>query len=242
MYKKAKNILFLMVLLSAACAGTTFADEVTKSDDLRAVDRPAPIGWSLMDTSQPPSCGVAKGRNRALPVPDRETFGGAEIFALGGGGPLGSMFSRLNIRRRDSDVCTLMQAISAEVYRGQRVRLSAKLGTQDFRNGGRAGLWMRVDDANGKVASFDNMESRPITRTQDWKRYDVVLDVPADASDIAFGFLLVGKYGSVFAADFSLEPVDNSVPVTAGAPPRSAPSDLPKAPVNLDFREGRTIR
>ena len=58
--------------------------------------------------------------------------------------------------------------------------------------------------------------------------YDVVLDVPMDAVDIAFGFLLNGK-GEVLADDLKLEEVAKDIPLT------SHENHLPDAPVNLDF-------
>ena len=41
-----------------------------------------------------------------------------------------------------------------------------------------AGLWMRVDGQQNQVLSFDNMQNRPFRETTDWKKYEVVLDVP----------------------------------------------------------------
>ena len=52
----------------------------------------------------------------------------------------------------------------------------------------KAQMWMRVDGANTKILSFDNMDSRPVRGTTSWTRYEIVLDVPADSIDIAFGF------------------------------------------------------
>lgn len=122
---------------------------------------------------------------------------------------------------------TLMQLISAENYHGQHVRLSGYLKTEDAT---RAQLWMRVDGPDRKVLSFDNMDSRPITGTSDWGRYEIVLDVPTDSVDIAFGFLLI-QGGKVWGHDFGLEKVDAAVPATASAAP-----ELPKGPVNMDFQ------
>lgn len=120
---------------------------------------------------------------------------------------------------------TLMQTISAEDYRGGRWRLSADMKTEQA---GRAQMWMRVDGDNRKTLAFDNMDSRPVSGTTDWKRYQIVLDVPSDSIDIAFGFFLM-QSGKVWADNFKLEKVDASVPVT------SSMAGMPKAPRNLDF-------
>lgn len=120
---------------------------------------------------------------------------------------------------------TLMQTVNAQAYHGKRLRLSGWLKTKDAN---KAALWMRIDGGDKKIVGFDNMDDRPVTGTVDWKRYDVVLDVPQDAVDIAFGFMLNGK-GEVLADDLKLEEVAKDVPVT------SRGSHLPDAPVNLDF-------
>ncbi|HEY4212806.1 MAG TPA: hypothetical protein VGM84_15090 [Steroidobacteraceae bacterium] len=122
---------------------------------------------------------------------------------------------------------TLMQTIAADNYRGSRWRLSGYLRTDAA---SRALMWMRVDGPDGKVLAFDNMESRPVTGTTAWSRYDVVLDVPPESVDIAFGFLLISS-GKVWGDDFKLEKVDPTVPVTAGEPL------LSRAPANTDFED-----
>jgi len=122
---------------------------------------------------------------------------------------------------------TLMQQISAENYRGQQVRLSGYLKTEAAT---RAQMWMRVDGPDHKVLSFDNMDNRPVTGTTGWTRYEVVLNVPPDSVKIAFGFLLI-QAGKVWGDDFKLEQVDATIPSTASAAPQ-----LPKEPVNMDFR------
>jgi hypothetical protein len=123
---------------------------------------------------------------------------------------------------------TLMQTIDAENYRDGRWRLSGYLKTSDAT---RAQMWMRVDGPEHKVVSFDNMDARPVTGTTPWTRYDIVLDVPPDSMDIAFGFLLT-QGGKVWGDNFRLEKVPAEVPVTS---PTTAATVLPKQPVNIDF-------
>jgi hypothetical protein len=120
---------------------------------------------------------------------------------------------------------TLMQTISADDVRGGRVRLSVYLRTE---NAGRAQAWVRVDASDGRVLAFDNMAARAVVGSTDWRRHEVVLDVPADAARVAFGFLLAEK-GKVWADSFALERVGTDVPVTA------APASLPSKPRNLGF-------
>jgi hypothetical protein len=123
---------------------------------------------------------------------------------------------------------TLMQDFRADHYLGKRVRFSALVktdGVQDW-----AGLWMRVDKGPQQLA-FDNMQGRSIKGTTNWQRYDVVLDVPQDATGIFFGVLLSGP-GAVWLNDAKFEIVGPNVPTTGmGA------AQKPYEPVNLDFEK-----
>ncbi len=110
---------------------------------------------------------------------------------------------------------TLMQGVKADPYRGTRVRMSgwAKAnGVTDW-----AGLWMRVDGPDTRKTqrslSFDNMENRPIKGTSGWTRYEIVLDVPAESVEIAFGILLQGG-GEVWLDDVQFAKVGNTIPTT----------------------------
>jgi hypothetical protein len=92
---------------------------------------------------------------------------------------------------------------------------------------------MRVDK-DKTMAAFDNMQNRAVKGTQPWKTYDVVLDVPADATGIYFGVLLSGA-GEVWINDVSFEVVGKEIPTTNPAPVQ-APA-LPSHPVNLKFTD-----
>ncbi len=106
---------------------------------------------------------------------------------------------------------SVVQSFSADEYLGKRVRLSAYVKTQGVKDW--AGLWMRIDGEKYKVLGFDNMENRPIKGTTDWKKYEIVLDVPAESVTMNIGLLLTGE-GQVWWDDVRLEVVDNSVPTT----------------------------
>ena len=149
----------------------------------------------------------------------------------------------------------LAQSVRADAFRGKRVRLSAFLKTLRVDEGA-AGLWMRVDGAQG-VLSSDFMENRPLMGNNDWAERDVVLDVPLNAVGITFGFLLSGS-GEAWMDDVALDVVSTDVattghpgglypevrPATADAPPRargsqrSAYLNAPGQPVNMSLRVG----
>jgi hypothetical protein len=88
-----------------------------------------------------------------------------------------------------------------------------------------------------KALSFDNMKGgkkdRSIQGSSDWTRYDIVLDVPMNASNIAYGALLPGT-GQIWFDDMKFEVVDKDVPTT-GMEEETMSTN--KEPVNLSFEK-----
>jgi hypothetical protein len=128
---------------------------------------------------------------------------------------------------------TLMQSVDAKAWLGKRLRMKGWMKTADVK--GRAGLWMRVDQTGIMAsAAFDNMSDRPVEGTTPWTAYEIVLDVPTNASAIAFGVMLTGE-GQLWLDNVSLEVVGPEVSVTQ----RTKPSkyQLPTEPTNLDFEQ-----
>ncbi|MCH8851066.1 MAG: DUF3471 domain-containing protein [Planctomycetes bacterium] len=120
---------------------------------------------------------------------------------------------------------SLTQCIDVGKYRGQRVRYRGYLQTEKVVTG-RATLWMRIEGADGGVIAFDNRRDRRVHGTTEWKRYEVVLDVPAEAATMCFGMLLKGD-GSAWVDDLKIEIVGGDVPIT-GTPLRVAIKIDPK--------------
>ncbi len=115
---------------------------------------------------------------------------------------------------------TLKQTCLPGKYLGKRVKMTGYMRSKDVSDW--ASFWMRVDRADTTLqadsvlintVSFDNMEDRSIKGTTDWKKYEVVLDVPANASGISFGGMLIGT-GQIWFDNLNFEIVDKSVPVT----------------------------
>lgn len=126
----------------------------------------------------------------------------------------GAASGRIRLTGEIQSFGTLTQAIAADAWRGKRVRLSGWLRTQGV-DTGFAGLWLRIDPASGSGGTvwFDNMSDRGVKGTTGWKRYQVVLDAPKKAGNIAFGALLVGG-GTVWVDDLELAAVGKDIPVT----------------------------
>ena len=125
---------------------------------------------------------------------------------------------------------TLMQMFDAGNMKGKRYRLTG--WTKCSNVCGWAGMWMRVDGHDrGKHLAFDNMQDRPLKGNMDWDLQEIVLDVPENSTNIAFGVLLNGA-GEVWMDDFQFEEVGLEVKTT------TKKSCVNKAPTNLDFESG----
>ncbi len=129
---------------------------------------------------------------------------------------------------------TLMQSLSPSGYSGQRIKLSAYIKSEDVKEW--AGLWMRVD-AGKKIASFDNMQDRPIAGNTEWTKYEIVLDVPQESTNISFGVLLSGT-GIVWFDDLEFETVSKDVKTTGDMNRSCGIQYQNENPINLDFSQG----
>jgi DNA-binding winged helix-turn-helix (wHTH) protein len=98
---------------------------------------------------------------------------------------------------------TLMQQFGTGQYAGKRLRLTAFVKAEEVRDW--AGLWIRVE-RGPTIVSFDTMQDQPIKGTTNWQNYEVFLDVPRDATQIAFGILL-SKSGTVWLNSVKFESV-----------------------------------
>lgn len=125
-----------------------------------------------------------------------------------------------SIEKKIDGFGTLMQTCLPGKYLGKRVKMTGYLRSKNVSDW--ASFWMRVDRADTTLqadsvlinsVSFDNMEDRPIKGTTDWKKYEVVLDVPSNTSRISFGGMLIGT-GQIWFDNLNFEIVDKSVTVT----------------------------
>ena len=186
-----------------------------------------PNGWRITPED-------SKAANYRLTVDSRTKHGGAASAFISG-----------MCADNNTDWASLAQSITADEFRGKRVRLTAWLKTDGVN---KAGLWMRVDGSRHTLG-FDNMDDRAVSGTSDWKQYSVVLDVPAEAVNLYFGTLVQGA-GNVWADDFKLETVGAETPSTNRDSAedakrdngRDAKPDANKKAVNLDFEAGAVAK
>jgi len=127
---------------------------------------------------------------------------------------------------------TLMQQCKADKYAGKKIKMSGSVKSANVTNW--AGLWLRVDQAgSSQYLAFDNMNDRAIKGTTDWKKYDIVLDVPSNASMLAFGALMAGT-GQIWFDNITFEVVGNAEKST-GITNSNKSSHIHTEPTNLDF-------
>ena len=121
---------------------------------------------------------------------------------------------------------TLMQTFGADSHRAKRLRMRGYVKTEAVKDW--AGLWMRVDGRQQGALRFD---SRPISGTNGWHLYDIVLDVPDESTAISFGILLQGA-GKVYVDDITFDVVPTTVETT-----NMTTKTPPAGPSNLDFEK-----
>jgi hypothetical protein len=104
---------------------------------------------------------------------------------------------------------TLIQAIDADDYVGERLKMTAYVKTENVQGAG-VGMWMRVDgkSRSSRTLSFYNMCDKPIIGTTDWKKYEIILDVPKKSEAIFYGLFLHG-IGQAWLQDVRFEIVDH---------------------------------
>jgi hypothetical protein len=106
-----------------------------------------------------------------------------------------------------------------------------------------AGLWLRIDTKTPiKAAVFDNMhdgkKNISVKGTTDWKKYEIILDVPSNACNVAYGALLVGT-GQIWFDNLNFEIVASDI-LPTGIEMETESSTYAshlKEPVNLDFEK-----
>jgi hypothetical protein len=101
---------------------------------------------------------------------------------------------------------SLSQQIEAAEYRGKRIRLRAAIRTEVAGPGNQAYFWLRVTKeffGPAALLFYDNMADRPITNSE-WREFEILGAVLADADTIGYGLALVGD-GRAWIDSVSLE-------------------------------------
>ncbi len=104
------------------------------------------------------------------------------------GGKSGLLKAIANVTEKE--FATMMQSFQAKKYKRKRIKLSGYLKTE---NATKCIVWMQIDNQDGDIIQFDNMNQRSIKGSTEWNQYSIVLDVPKESSFIHFGVLLRGR-------------------------------------------------
>lgn len=124
---------------------------------------------------------------------------------------------------------SLMQNFRPTEFIGEKVKLTGFIKSKDLTDW--AGMWMRIDVPNGpgkpmKCEGFDNMQNRPIKGTTEWTQYEIILDVPKECTNIAYG-VLISKTGNLWIDDFKFEVIKKETIII----------DSKEEPMNMSFEE-----
>ena len=125
---------------------------------------------------------------------------------------------------------TFMQMHKPGEWAGKKLKMTAYVKTENIIDW--CGMWCRVDAAGGKGSfDFDNMGDRPIKGTTDWKKYEIIVNVPKDAEAVAYGVLVSGK-GTAYFDDVTFEVLG---PADAEPYNNASKSKMSDKPENLNF-------
>lgn len=134
-----------------------------------------------------------------------------------------SLFVSAKTSATNSSAIPTLQMLKADGYRGKRIRLTGFVKSENVESW--ASLWMRVDDEDGSISDFDNMQQREIKGTGDWVKCEIVLNVSEKAKAIHFGSLLIGK-GKIWIDDLKLEVVGITTNATGTGHPETIPENM----------------
>jgi hypothetical protein len=182
----------------------------------------ASIGGLLLASNAEPRLPAGWSRQASLDG-DRACRAGLDL----GLRESGRRLLTINCERNHDGYMAVTQTIAADDYRGKRMRLAARLKTDKVR--GWTGLTMRVSGADQRVLSFDDMSTRPLRGSQDWREFAVILD--PSAASISFGLRIAEGAGQVWmdAVRFEEVPADDPSLSIKLKPV------LPNRPQNLSF-------
>lgn len=128
---------------------------------------------------------------------------------------------------------TLKQNIKPDKFFGKKIKLTGNLKCKDV--DGAAGLWLRIEME--ERIYLDNMNEKMLTGTKDWLQWEMILPVPKETKNIAFGGIVHGG-GQLWFEDLKIEIAGDSEKITSdleGDFPYAAPSVINDVPTNLDF-------
>jgi hypothetical protein len=127
---------------------------------------------------------------------------------------------------------SLIQLVSSQRFLGKRIKMTGYMKTRGVE--GIACFYIRSDKEGGKEPlTIDNMKGRQLRGNNNWGKHTVEIDVPLNASKLAFGAILDGP-GVVWFDSLSIDIVGQS---TIAADYVMCDTSLPREPLNLNFEQ-----
>ena len=113
----------------------------------------------------------------------------------------GAAISLRCVNSQSTGFGTVATSVPADAYRGRPVTLAAEVQTAGAKGG--ASLWLRID-AGEEMLLLENGMDQPLRGDTAWTRRVVTLPVPAEATSLVFGVLILPGGGSVTARNLRL--------------------------------------
>ena len=151
--------------------------------------------WRIAHAAAPPISGcptspITARRSTATPIDNTAmiaSFGadGASYFGGRSEAQANGLSAAVVMSLVDApkDAGLLATSVSALPYRGKRIRYSAYLKSKDVERVGMLSLQIFCPDDN--LFAHDEMDGHEVVGTRDWRRFDIVSDVPDNATAIA---------------------------------------------------------
>lgn len=119
----------------------------------------------------------------------------------------GNYASIKSLANKVKGFCTLRQSIFASGYSGKKIMLSVYMKSQQVSIHKWAGFWLSIDDKMySATMKEDTKDKTTRSWSSDWKKYEIVAEVPHKANYINFGGQLAGP-GQLWFDDIQIEVV-----------------------------------
>ena len=106
---------------------------------------------------------------------------------------------------------TALRGVDCGPLLGKRIRFSAYVKCRNLANWGSLMLIAMGD--GGRILACDDMGGRPITKTTDWTKMEIVTDIPRETVTITLGLNLRGA-GQIWMDSAQIDVVGSDVPIT----------------------------
>ncbi|MFK7947418.1 MAG: S41 family peptidase [Saprospiraceae bacterium] len=120
------------------------------------------------------------------------------------------------------------------IYEGKSITLKGYLKADNVKGeDAMAGIWLRIDNEDGRALEFENMGEADVKGTFDWKQFEITLPLSGQAHKIHFGAIMDGE-GTIWAD--ALEVFIDETPLA-----KAKKKPLPAALEDKEFDNGSKV-